>query len=97
MEKKAGHTFGINRKYYDKVYNEANKPKQGWTEPGLYDLNTFVDNMHKKKMAFGKRLTTTEEDHKKINFPGPGSYNDKGTAINFYGNYVSSNLRNSGA
>lgn len=49
-------------------------------------------------MKFGARLTTTDEDHNKINFPGPGSYNDiNGTSINQYGNYISSNLRNSGA
>ena len=49
-------------------------------------------------MKFGSKLSTTDEDHNKINFPGPGTYNDnKGLAINSYGNYVSSNMRNSGA
>jgi len=49
-------------------------------------------------MNFGKRLTASFEDHNKVNFPGPGQYNDhSGTAINSYGNYVSSNLKNSGA
>lgn len=34
-------------------------------------------------MKFGSRLTTTGEDHHKVNFPGPGTYNDvNGTAIN---------------
>ena len=83
MEKKSGYTFGINRKFYEKVFNEADKPKGGWTEPGLYNLDSFVDNIQKKKMKFGSRLTGNNEDHNKINFPGPGTYNDiNGTAIN---------------
>jgi len=54
--------------------------------------------MAKKRMKFGSKLSTTDEDHNKINFPGPGAYNDnKGLAINSYGNYVSSVHRNSGA
>jgi len=72
--KKSGYCFGINRSFYDKVFNEANQPQQGWTEPGLYNLDTFVDNLSKKRMKFGGRLSTTEEDHHKINFPGPGTY-----------------------
>jgi hypothetical protein len=45
MEKKSGYTFGINRSFYDNVFNEANKPKTGWTEPGLYNLDSFVDDI----------------------------------------------------
>lgn len=38
-----GPSFGISHSHYDKVFNETSPPKGGWTEPGLYNIDSFVD------------------------------------------------------
>lgn len=49
-----GPSFGIAHNHYDKVYNEASPPKGGWTEPGLYNIDSFVELKKKdnRKMTF---------------------------------------------
>jgi len=53
-EHHVGPSFGIAHSHYDKVFNESSPPKGGWTEPGLYDIKTFVDLKKKdnRKMTF---------------------------------------------
>ena len=97
VETEKGHTFGIGHKYYDKVYNDANAPRGGWTEPGLYNIETFVDNIKKKNIKFGSRVNLIVEDQQKKNFPGPGYYKDnEKEGINKYGHYANSKHKNSG-
>ena len=69
-----GASFGIPHRAYDKVYNtcliDTNK---GWTEPGCYNIKTFVDviKSNNKKLTFGSRLSRSPNN---IDYPSPGRY-----------------------
>lgn len=62
VEKELGFSFGIGHQHYQKVYNESIGPKYGWTEPGLYNIGTFVDQVKKKNIKFGSRVNMVLED-----------------------------------
>lgn len=38
-----GSSFGINHQYYKKVYNKCLPETKGWTEPGCYNIKSFVE------------------------------------------------------
>ena len=82
---------------YAKVYNEAAPPEKGWTDPGLYNIKSFADNVKsgRKKIFFGGRPHSRVEarDEK---LPGPGAYNDNDyEGINKIGVYANTKHRNS--
>lgn len=56
-----GHTFGASNETYAKVYNEAAPENKGWTDPGLYNIKSFADNIKsgRKKIFFGERTHTS--------------------------------------
>lgn len=44
VKKKKGPKFGLSHKAYVKVYSDVSEDQyKGWTEPGAYDLKSFVD------------------------------------------------------
>ena len=51
-----GTSFGINHQYYRSVYNECLPEKKGWTEPGMYNIKSFVE--------------INKDDGKKVTFKG---------------------------
>jgi len=92
-----GPSFGISHSHYEKVYNEASPTKHGWTEPGLYNIDSFVELKKKdnRKMTFAGR-TPSQGDYKEARKPGPGHYNDHiAEGINKLGVYARGNHKNS--
>lgn len=71
-----GISFGISGNHYKKVYNQANPPTKGWTDPGLYNSDGIAEEIikSKKRMFFGRRERLSGEDPHKLSFPGPGQY-----------------------
>lgn len=94
-----GYTFGASNETYAKVYNACLPEKKGWTDPGLYKIESFADKVKsgKKKIFFGERCY---EGVEKIDLqsPGPGQYHeDKSESINKFGKYINGKYHNSGA
>lgn len=71
-----GRTFGAGREAYKKVYIKSNPPVKGWTEPGKYNIDSFIEISARtsKRWFFGKRLESHGEDKAILKFPGPGYY-----------------------
>lgn len=94
-----GYTFGASNDTYAKVYNECLPEKKGWTDPGLYKIDSFADKVKsgRKRIFFGEKCY---EGVEKINLqsPGPGQYqDDKTESINKFGSYTNGKYHNSGA
>jgi hypothetical protein len=98
FDPRKGAYFGAGRKVWEKVYIKSNPPTKGWTEPGNYNLQSFVDEKKKavnKHFFFGKRIKSHGEDPHKIKFPGPGEYEaHKVNAISKDGRYALSKSKN---
>lgn len=64
LDKNKGPKFGLSHQAYNKVYAEEGEHRQkGWTEPGKYDIKSFVD------IALGnkRRFTIGQRDLSKVN------------------------------
>lgn len=88
-----GSSFGMTHEIYRQVYNECLPEKKGWTEPGMYNIKSFVDiNKHDgRKMTFGLRLEGSPSKT-----PGPGHYrDDEKEGMNEYGTYSNGKNKNS--
>ena len=68
-----GYTFGASNETYAKVYNKCLPEKKGWTDPGLYNINSFADNVKsgKKRIFFGEKIYEGTEKAE-LQSPGPG-------------------------
>lgn len=90
-----GSSFGINHQFYKKVYNECLPEAKGWTEPGCYNIKSFVDinKANSRKMTFGARIEGTPTKG-----PGPGEYQDyENESLNPVGRYSNGKNKNSGS
>jgi hypothetical protein len=97
LRKSRGCSFGASNEVYAKVYNEADLPDKGWTDPGLYNIASFADNIKsgKKRIFFGER-TYQGLEKRDLHMPGPGAYNDNNyEGINKFGTYVNTKHKNS--
>lgn len=92
-EHNKGNSFGMTHGIYQKVYNECLPEKKGWTEPGMYNIKSFVDinKQDRRKMSFGVRLECSPSQN-----PGPGHYkDDEKEGMGRYGTYSNGKNRNS--
>lgn len=88
-----GNSFGITHDHYKKVYNKCLPEKKGWTEPGLYNIRSFVDinKQDSKKLSFGARREFIPSKT-----PGPGHYKEnEREALNRFGRYANGKNKNS--
>ena len=89
-----GHSFGIPYQAYEKTYNEnLIHENKGWTDPGCYNIQTFVDKIknNKKNFSFGTRMTSSPN-----NYPSPDRYHiEKIDGFSKDGRYVNQKFRNS--
>lgn len=88
-----GSSFGINHQFYQKVYNKCLPEAKGWTEPGIYNIKSFVEinKSDRKRMTFGARLEPSPNKA-----PGPGHYQDyENEALSSVGRYSNGKNKNS--
>lgn len=94
---KKGFTFGASNKTYEKVFNRCLPENKGWTDPGLYNIESFADKVKsgKKRIYFGEKChNSLERSH--VKSPGPGTYqDDKTESINKVGKYTNGKHMNS--
>ena len=67
--------------------------KKGWTEPGMYNIKSFVDlnKSDSERMTFGLRLEGSPSKT-----PGPGHYrDDEKEGMSRYGTYSNGKNKNS--